>query len=393
MRCALCVLALAGCDDLFNLDHLKGPPRDGDITGDATDGSALDDSADANGNCVGHYLSVCPSFVATLSFGTNATINTSTNPDCMNLPSPGQGYPALCVLAANNISINSRLTVTGSRALVLASSGSITVGPGGVIDASSVGFAGQGRLGPAANAGVSLGCNPTAGAQQGAIAGAGGGAGGSFGGTGGSGGAADNGTTANSNLALLTSPPKLRGGCPGALGGPSANLNSSSFLGNSGGALYLVAAQSITIDGLVMANGSSGSGGGVNTDLERAGGAGGGSGGLIVLDAQMLTLPGVIAAQGGAGGGGADGTVGGNDGQEWDPSNSTSGARGGSGGGGGGSGGDGSSAQSVSGTSGVGCNTADGGAAGGGGGGAGFILIHGAVSQATHLYPAPITLP
>ena len=159
----------------------------------------------------------------------------------------------------------------------------------------------------------------------------------------------------------------LRGGCPGGLGG-----GSSARASPGGGALQLVARQTITIAGVVDAPGRGGEGGGFAN-----GGNGGGSGGELLLEAQS-----VIASSGGltcnGGGGGEAGTTnGGQAGQL-----TTSPALGGSDGIAGGAGGNGAVVDAGA-TPGEGANLITGG--GGGGGGLGRIRIN--VTNACNIGP------
>ncbi|MBA2539622.1 MAG: hypothetical protein H0V17_08310 [Deltaproteobacteria bacterium] len=175
-----------------------------------------------------------------------------------------------------------------------------------------------------------------------------GGPGGSFIGRGGAGGIA----------AKMTLPPAFHGGCPGG--------NAETALaGPGGGALYLIAEQSVVIDGTINASGA-GARGGSGSD----GGAGGGAGGFIAFDTPAVTLgaSALVFATGGGGGGGGSllqpGTAGA------DPSSNRPTALGGMASNGGGAGGDGGVV--LDGEAGSGPLSAGGGG-GGGGGGTGLI--------------------
>jgi hypothetical protein len=190
IRCAALLVALAGCDALFDLDHLKSPNDAG------TGSDAADAKVDGPGEgviCVGKYMSICPAvIVPTLAITGPAIIDTDIDTRCEVVP-PSNDYPGVCIIAAETISIDAPVVVKGSRVLVLAAVEALSITQNGFIDVSST-REGAGRVGPAANAGAILGCTPSPGDPQTGLGGAGGGAGGSFGGTGGSGGLGDNGT-------------------------------------------------------------------------------------------------------------------------------------------------------------------------------------------------------
>jgi hypothetical protein len=166
---------------------------------------------------------------------------------------------------------------------VLVSTSSIVVE--GELDASST----LGETTPGAG-GAYSGCSqPTSpGTNQG-------GAGGSFGGQGGSGGGVDG--AAGPVAALPETPTFVRGGCDGGLG---STINPVADAARGGGAVYLLAAETIAISGRINVSGA-----GARAGL--GGGGGGGSGGLVGLDAASLSFSGQII---GNGGGGASGYVG-----------------------------------------------------------------------------------
>jgi len=195
-----------------------------------------------------------------------------------------QGQPTVCVVRGTMITGNTT-RVVGSRPLVLAATGAISIG---TLDVSSQRL---GNLGPA---------SPSNAPQCTAFAQvpdpSGGGAGGSFlsiGGDGGTGsGGALQGRAANQ---LPAPPPVLRAGCHGQQGGGGDET------GKAGGVVYIVAGGVLTITGGINASGSSATGGNAGS-----GGSGGGSGGMIVLHAAAMSVSGaaVIANGGGAAGGG-----------------------------------------------------------------------------------------
>lgn len=178
----------------------------------------------------------------------------------------------------------------------------------------------------------------------------------------------------------------LRGGCPGGIGGGGANDVTSlgPAGGSSGGAVYLIAGDAITLTGHVFASGEGGRARSGSTGF-MDGGAGGGSGGMIGLNAPTITIAGIVAANGGAGSGGGDynGGIPGQPGStlQWNVP-----AMGGAGdpccGAQGGSGASNTGAPTVGGT-----NISGG---GGGGGGAGVIWIDGTVTTASpNISPPP----
>ena len=223
---------------------------------------------------------------------------------------------------------------------------------------------------------VSAGAQPCTGAGVGAN-GSGavyksGGGGGGFASAGGAGGSVTSGAAGGAAGAINLGT-QLRGGCPGGLGGGSSARASS-----GGGALQLVARQTITIAGIINSPGRGGEGGGFGN-----GGNGGGSGGELLLEAQQ-----VVASSGGltcnGGGGGEAGT--GNAGQAGQLTATP--ARGGTDGFAGGAGGDGA-ALGIAADAGEGASFVAGG--GGGGGGVGRIRIN--VSNSCNIGPQVVLSP
>lgn len=273
------------------------------------------------------------------------------------------------VVKAKNVTLNN-VSVTGSKALAIVASGTITV-TGRITVSARRDVSGPGSLDAACRAG---GAGATAGNG---IAGGGGGGFGTVGGKGGNGGVPSvQGGTAGAISGTVEIVP-LRGGCPG--GHPSSQtLDVDPALpdpGGGGGAIQLVAGTEITIDagGGISANG----GGGKTRDTTTlcaingpcGNGQGAGSGGAILLEAPRVTIAatGGLAANGGGGscdvmGGGAAGT------------NSVTPAAGQTCNGDTGSGGNGAAGTTaaVSGANGTGSNPVG----GGGGGGAGRIRVN-----------------
>lgn len=201
-----------------------------------------------------------------------------------------QGQPDACIVAFTHVescSIGGDLVrVVGHRPLVLVATDSLETG--GLLVDSENGLRAPGANPAACAAGKSL---------------AGGGAGGSFMTKGGSGG---DGAVGAGNLgapAVVGAPTRLRGGCPGD--------GADDVRGNGGGAIYLLAGNTIRINGPINVSGAGGAGG----DVGGGGGAGGGAGGMIVLVAPTVIVsdgsaqrsggsPLLYAAGGGGGAGG-----------------------------------------------------------------------------------------
>ncbi|HEX4514896.1 MAG TPA: hypothetical protein VH054_15225 [Polyangiaceae bacterium] len=208
-----------------------------------------------------------------------------------------------------------------------------------------------------------------------------GGGGGAFCGGGGAGGNASGATGAGGpSYGTATLVPLA----VGSAGGGGATIG-----GGSGGAIELVAGQSITIEsqGVIAAGGGGGFSGNGNGTGQA--GSGGGSGGGILLEAPSVTVAGTVSVNGGGGGGGS----GSPDSQYG--KDATENAQAAAGGnptttGAGGTGGAGATSSGAAGAigdlSGAGTN-----AAGGGGGGAGYIRINtksGAATISGTLSPA-----
>jgi hypothetical protein len=270
--------------------------------------------------------------------------------------------PQFCVIAGTTVTIGGTVDVHGGRPLVIVGTESIDIT--GTLDVASH-TGDNAKTGPSATA-----CNAPIAAQS-----HGGGAGGSLGTPGGAGGGDMPGQAGP--LEVLTT--KLHGGCKGGLG-----ANAGGDPGDGGGAVYLVAGASITVDGAIDASG----GGGHGSHQNGGGGGGAGSGGMIVFDTPHLAFGGnaQIYANGGGGGEGRGG-MDGNDGK--DPESPTAAATGGNGGTSGGDGGDGAIMVSPGGGGkNSSQNMQEGG--GGGGGGTGIIKVFHATIPATGLVSPPI---
>ncbi|HEX7838221.1 MAG TPA: hypothetical protein VF469_12190, partial [Kofleriaceae bacterium] len=308
-----------------------------------------------------------------LMVANTTTINTDDPAMCAVVTSGGTND---CVLAATTITIDAKLRAIGSRPLVLIASDSISTTA--LIDVGS-------HRGPPEEIGA--GGDPAtcgAGTLPGSANGTnGGGAGGSFTGTGGNGGngGGGGGGSAGTPGATVASITEIRGGCPGQLG--QGNGAAKGAIGHGGGAVFLIAGNTINIGGPINAAGEGGGGGGGGD----AGGGGGGSGGMIGFDAPTITVSALILANGGGGGGGGGATTAGSTGSD---SSTLNAANGGSGSGSvGGDGGKGSAGPATgpgaAGTNGSGGGSGGGG--GGGGGGAGLIKAPATASLGTQVSP------
>ena len=200
------------------------------------------------------------------------------------------GTAPWCVIAGDTITAATDTAVTGSQPLVVIATGTINVM--GTIDVSSHMLPST-QIGANADAaGCALGTAPV-------TASAAGGAGGSFGGLGGNGG---DGTASSHGIAgNAFTPTALRGGCPGQKGDNGATTGVGGNPGHGGGALYLIANTSITVQGVINASGA----GAVGGTFPAAGAGGGGAGGMIGFDAPTVTVTGTVFANGGGGGEGS----------------------------------------------------------------------------------------
>lgn len=223
---------------------------------------------------------------------TNGTLkgkmNTSIPVTTMVLSQPNG--PAAMLVSVRDFSLDAgaTLTVTGSRPLVIAVSGTATIA--GTIDAS----ASLSIAGPGGTSGDCTGAGGNTGNSSNTTAAAFGGGGGALQGMGGRGG-----NVGGMGGTSIGAPAVIRGGCAGGLGG--AGTATQAPRGAGGGAVQITARTSITVDGVIHVGGGGGAGGRVG----YGGGGGGGSGGFIGLDAPIVIVTGTLAANGGGGGGGA----------------------------------------------------------------------------------------
>jgi hypothetical protein len=376
IRIVVAVALLAGCDQLFGFETVAARDAAPFDTVDAIDAP----TTDAGQACIGgYYFQVCyfagdVTNALTVVPASPTTIDTSQDPQCQQLRAgnEGTGEPEACIVIANGIDVSGTLRAIGTRPLVLASSGNISVT--GLIDASShagAGLPGAGHdTGPCANTVALTGEAQLVGTNH-----AGGGGGGGLAAAGGAGGRGET-TVVAGGGSVDTS--FLRGGCSGGDGGASVG-GMIARGGFGGGAIYLVAAGTITISGKVIAAGQGGTARVGAAAGVFAGGGGGGAGGTVALDGDMIVVmpSGALIASGGGGGGGANGLMGGTAGGDGLFTGGAAGM-GGAGTGGtsnGGAGGLGSTRGSPTGGAGNAGGTTQGGG-GGGGGGAGVIHLH-----------------
>ena len=369
----------AGCS--FSSNPAKtdsNPSHDGSGSGSAIIDAAIDAPPDGPNMDFGPApFAVHLTTLPTAQVALPGSLNTDTDFHCSATASwVSNTQPDACFVVGTNItSAGGPTAVTGSRPLVLVATNGINLSR--TIDASSKK---SGATGPGANY---SGCAafPTA-PGAGSGGGGGGGAGASFMTPGGLGASGDQGNAqaaGGTSPGAVTAPTVLRGGCAGQTGG-SAN---SGAPGNGGGALYIVAGQSITI-GTGVAINVSGAGG--MHGMHESGGSGGGAGGMLMLYAPTINATGaVILANGGGAASGGDMNNDGRDGG--DPMQPITAAPGGQGpGGNGGNGG----ILTTGGSGGGGGANSQGG--GGGGGGVGYIRSNVTLAGAT-ASPAPDVVP
>lgn len=201
------------------------------------------------------------------------------------------------------------LRVTGDVPLVVVSQSTVTID--GTVDVGSY-LVGSDRVGAGSNPAV---CATATLFGMTCSHGGSGGGGGGFGTAGASGGVGGlthdcglggsagipggPGGPASADLSLL------RGGCDGG-DGADGNGPDGGDGGDGGGAIQLLARDVLRVGstGKVLAGGGGGTGG----NNGRSGGGGGGSGGSLLLGGTSITIAGVLAANGAGGGGGSNGS-------------------------------------------------------------------------------------
>ena len=342
-------------------------------TADMHDGAPMHDVQLATSDvklCYGKgMLEVCFTTQLPTSYAPNgvAMVDTGTDANCTVVVTQPSGRD-LCVIAAQTIDIAAGIRATGSRPLVLIGASSITIEAAATVDVAS-------RNGTNTGAGGNDVDCVAPNTPAGDTGGGGGGAGGSFVGKGGDGAVGNsNGGMSAPGLATPTvTPTFVRGGCRGGVGGGNSGGSQGKAGASGGGAVYLIAGETLTIAGTIDAGGAGG-----QSTIDEQGGPGGGAGGMIGLDAPSIVFTGGLFANGGGGaeGGATGGTGGGGlaggDGQRSTTNVGAGGAHASQGG----AGGDGSVGNMHDGRGGA----TDFGGGGGGGGGAGYIYVFGTIS-------------
>jgi hypothetical protein len=390
-------LAASGCRGILGID----PPTRILDAGDGSDAACVPGPGDLD-MCklpaeepltlgAGHYVYDTSTGGGVLTRGTD-TLRTSE----LTVVQADNSVVAVLSVASLVIERDASLSVIGAKPLVIVSASTIAID--GAIDAGShIGVSDPARHIAETltfGAGADRACGTSTGMDGvGATStvGSGGGGGGGFQGAGGLGGSPV-GMVARAVGGAHADPTVLRGGCPGGASGsagsgalPPANENSTARGSAGGGAIRVVALQSITIAGSVSANGAGGAGAPLNSGC---GGGGGGAGGHVIVEATSGTILGTITANGGGGGGGGGVNDFGKEGSDGradavqalggEDSSSGCGVAGGPGSFGQPAGGGGASGS---------C-----GGGGGGGGGAGYIVVSAGITVDTmaKLSPAPV---
>jgi hypothetical protein len=263
-----------------------------------------------------------------------ATINTTECTASMSgvslqgqLQADASNTVTACVfgLAGLMMASGGKLSVEGSRPLVVIVSGDVTVagvidvgghasipGPGGGAGGKPL-QTGAGQVGAGPGGGKVCGCTARTSYSDDC-----GGGGGGFGGAGGQGGP-QAGAPACPTLALggsaygASSLVPLAAGSGGASGDSLPTAVQPGAGGGGGGALQISAQGTLTINGAITGGGGGG-GPGTPTTSTSLGGGGGGSGGGILLEAALVNGTGIVAVNGGAGASG------------WEPSGCTANA-------------------------------------------------------------------
>ncbi len=347
---ALATLALGGCNSLLGITDItvgSGSGSDGGM------GRCLNAPND------GALFMGCPA-APTGQLTIQANIDTDNDPGCVKI-GQGAAAPLACMIAANSIVVpTGHHYVSGGNVLVLVAATTIDVQ--GTLDASGS---------PTTTPVTGSVCNNVSGGSYAATGTGGGGGGGAFGdasGTGGAGGTAnaEGGNGASSISSIIV----VRAGCPGAPGGAFNPFGTTSLGGVPGGAIYMIAGTSVTVEasGIVLANGGPGGGAAANE-----GGGGGASGGLIGFDSLVVDIEGTVTADGGGGGGGG----GANDGDNGGTAQGTTHGNGSTPGGNGGDGEDGFTSPG----DGVSAMNGSMGGGGGAGGSYGVAWIHSPASS------------
>jgi hypothetical protein len=229
---------------------------------------------------------------------TDGTLNGGAGPSSFVLDYGG-GYK-LRVISVARLDVTARLRLIGEHPLVVVSWSDIAIA--GEVNASSARVGGRGAGSPRAGCnavGAGTGGNPNMRRDGG------GGGGGGLGTGGGAGGNGQSGNAGGAGGASISATSDFAAGCDGAR---SPSPNSFAEGGRGGGAVYLIAKDTITVAASARIHAGGSGGDGLTGTQSEGGGGGGGSGGSIGFDARMLTIEvgAVIAANGGGGGAGCD---------------------------------------------------------------------------------------
>jgi hypothetical protein len=386
------LVALVGCKSELNPAYCAAHPGDSRCTqsGDANvpDGAGSDSGLDATPICLGTApFKVCLDDTPTADLSLATVINTNTSMNCLATQPTGwsaQNQPDACFMVGKNVALTGNYLIRGARPLVVFAADSVTLT--GAFDLSAHrGGTGSGQN-PAGYNGA-LCTQLTVGGDS--TNGAGGGAGGSLGSKGGSGGAGGGAAAAPAIDQPATT--TLHAGCPGSAGGTGDNQGTAGLLstgGFGGGAMYIVAKNSITFAPGTIVNASGAAGVAGN---HRTGGGGGGSGGMLVFVAPTITVtqaPVFIMANGGGAAAGGTASNDGKNGMDADDGHpfqvAPGGVMNGDASGGNGYAFDGTNPIDAQ----VGATGPAGSGGGGGGGGAGIIIASSSLSPASVSPPA-----
>lgn len=244
------------------------------------------------------YLSdVCdtPATMDTLDISASMMLDTSIDANCTGGIVTQAVGPELCLLRYASIIIGAALRVVGRRPLALVAdyavlvTGEVDISASGIVDG-----AGGGTIASGERAGGGVG---------------GGGAG--FRHAGGAGGSTGTNGGGGVGGPLLDPSPQTTGMIGGP--GPAQPTNVQKSLGYpvpgaAGGGLLLISCHdSVTISGVIAANGGGSPGGKTLGTNSYIGATGGGAGGFVVIQGLRVAITGSLFANGGGGGGGCVG--------------------------------------------------------------------------------------
>jgi len=271
----------------------------------------------------GSYIYDTTAAGGTLFDGTGRVIVSSK----LTLTQPDQSVVAVLSIDALAVDAGATVSVIGPKPLLVVAGSTITVD--GAIDAGSyVGVTDMVKhtaqtvtFGSGANQACTINVGGD-GTNAVSSAGSMGGGGGGFQGAGGAGARGAGASLPAGAGGAVVAALVIRAGCPGGASGtagPTATMpaspSSQALGGAGGGAIRLVARDSITVAGSISANGAGGAGA---PQSSSCGGGGGGSGGYVGFEAPTVTLGAMatVTANGGGGGGGGGGGDAGNEGAD-----------------------------------------------------------------------------